>query len=479
MVACPMLFRRQRGSELESAHRALAEGRYEAALTVLHNALQSAARRPAGRSSQGQYWLQLAALYALYGEDGLENGQPALRSAIAAEPTLASSQLYRALFWEFAAYRGGSVGDVKRGLKDLPDDAEPIAAYHAASALFVVDAPKSSARRLSAIPDGALPVYLDWRRWSLLGQCRESMSEWEDAAEAFARAVDRAPESERGPERLSHAGALIELGETESALNVLAAVDERLLHRDELAVHRYLLGRAHLELGNPNQALALLTEASAVTDEGGPNDAAYSVVFATAQALAALGRHQEALVAFEKALAAAPVEHRADTQHEAAYALIECDRLPQAEELLSDVVSDPSYPHRADALADLADVKLRGGEYEAARTVAEQALELGSTAPACLTLGSVAFEYYLLDEAAGWFEQAVSASQPGDPLWTSAHQMLADVYAQKGDEHAARVLMHAKAALEYTPQGSEWYLPLARHVENAKARLGGFDRPLN
>lgn len=479
MVACGMLFRRHRGSELESAQRALAEGRYEAALTVLHNALQLAARRPAGRASQGQYWLQLAALYALYGEDGLENGQPALRSAIAAEPTLASSQLYQALFWEFAAYRGGSVGDVKRGLKDLPEDADADAAYHAASALFAVDAPKSAARRLAAIGEDALPAHLDWRRYSLLGQCREAMSEWEEAAEAFAKAVELAPEAERGPERLSHAGALIELGLTEAAIEVLAAVEERPLQREELAVHRYLLGRAHLELGNPNQALGLLNEAAAITGENGPSDAAYSVVFATAQALAALGRSKEALVAFQQALAVAPVEHRAYTQHEAAYALIECDDLAGAEELLSDVVSDPSYPHRADALADLADVKLRGGEYEAAKTVAEQALELGSTAPACLTLGSVAFEYYLLDEAAGWFEQAVSASHGGDPLWVSAHQMLADVYAQKGDEFASRLLLHAKAALEHTPPGSEWHLPLSRHVERAKSKLGGFDRPLN
>lgn len=477
-----MLFRRHRVSELESAHRALAEGRYEAALAVLQNALQSAARRPAGRASQGQYWLQLAALYALYGEDGLENGQPALRSAIAAEPTLAASHLYQALFWEFAAYKGGSVGDVKRGLKDLPDDADPVAAYHAASALFAVDAPKSSARRLAGIPEGALPTHLDWRRWSLLGQCREAMSEWEDAAAAFARAVVLAPEAERGPERLSHAGALIELGATDEALAVLAEVDEAPLHEDELAVHRYLLGRAHLELGNPNQALALLTEAAACTvDADGPGrrEADYSVVFATAQALAALGRQQEAMLAFERALAASPVEHRAYTQHEAAYAAIECDRLAQAEELLTDVVSDPSYPHRADALADLADVKLRGGEYEQAQTVAEQALELGATAPACLTLGSVAFEYFALDEAASWFEQVVSASHPGDPLWTSAHQMLADVYAQKGDEYVSRVLIHAKAALDFTPPGSEWYLPLARLVEGAKTRLGGFDRPLN
>lgn len=142
-------------------------------------------------------------------------------------------------------------------------------------------------------------------------------------------------------------------------------------------------------------------------------------------------------------------------------------------------MSDPSYPHRGDALADLADVRLRYGDLEGAQHAAEQALELGATAAACLTLGNIAYEYYNLEEAVSWFEQAVSSSQPGDPYWVSAHQMLADVYAQMGEAHAAKVLMHAKAALEYTEPSSEWHLPLTQYVEEARAALGGHDRLLN
>lgn len=481
-----MLFRRQRQVDLESARQALAEGQYDVAFAMLESAL----RRVPNRYALGTTWLHLAALYALYGEDGLENGQPALRNAVTADPNLAEHPLYRALYWEFAAYRGASVGEVKRGLKGTelaapkiggvpePDlELYAVASYHAAAALFAVDAAKSAARRLAGIEEGALPAYLEWRRWSLLGQCAELMGDWEEAAEAFERAVELAPPLEQGAERLSLAGALVELLRTEDALEELELIDDALLSDGERAVHRYLLGRVHLELDNPNLALELLSAAAALDDhEDGPS---YSVVFASAQALAALGRSAEAAEAFESALALAPAEHRAFTQHEAAFALIEADRLVEAEALLAEVVSDPSYSHRGEALADLADVYLRRGELDAAAELAQQALELGATAPACITLGSVAFEYYRLEEATSWYEQAVSASQPGDPFWVAAQQMLADVYAQLGDGYVARLLQHAKAALDYTEVASEWYLPLKQYVEGAKQRLGGFERVLN
>ena len=226
-----MLFRRQRPADLESARQALAEGQYDVAFAMLEMAL----RRGPNRHALGATWLQLAALYALYGEDGLENGQPALRNAVTSDPNLASHPLYRALYWEFSAYRGASVGEVKRGLRSsnrgeakpetatLAPDPEllAVAAYHAASALFAVDAARSAASRLGDIEEGALPAYLEWRRWSLLGQCAELMGEWEEAADAFERAVSLAPELEVGAERLSLAGALVELLRTDDALEQL------------------------------------------------------------------------------------------------------------------------------------------------------------------------------------------------------------------------------------------------------------------
>jgi hypothetical protein len=91
----------------------------------------------------------------------------------------------------------------------------------------------------------------------------------------------------------------------------------------------------------------------------------------------------------------------------------------------------------------------------------------------------VAFEYFDLDEAIVWLERAVSATQPGDPTWLAAHQLLADVHAQRGPAAAEQVLLHARQALAHVEPGSEWIGPLEGHVEQARRWLGGAERWLN
>lgn len=458
---------------LEPAHSALAEGRYEAAFAML----EGAARRHGARAAGARYWLHLAACYALYGSEGLEGGVPALRAAVAADPNLGDDPLYQALYWEFEAYRGGAASDVKRGLRTRGSaEAPPVAAYHAAAALLTVGAAKSALRRLEALDPAALPAYLGWRHASLVGQAQEEMGEWVEAAAAYAAAAAAAPAAEREPERLAYASCLLELGRAGEVLAVLDEVDESGLDDADRAMMRYVEGRAHLDAGNPNRALGLFVEARALEDGAEPG---FSLAYATGQALVALQRYDVAVVALREAIEVAPSDHRAYAQHEAAVALLESERYDEAEELLESVVSDPQYPHRGEALADLADVRLRSGDFDVAQAHAEQALELGATAPACLVLGGLAFEYFHLDEAVRWYEQALAASQVGDPTWVAAHQMLADVHAQRGEGAADRVLRHATAALEHTDAGSEWRLPLERHVGWARALLGGHDRVLN
>ncbi len=468
-----MIFRRSPPlADLEGAHRALAEGRYDTAFALL----ESAARRPRARAAQAQYWLHLAAVYALYGSDGLENGGPALKAAVAADPNLASDPLYQALFWEYAAYRGGAVSDVKRGLRLASVETEPLAAYHAAAALLAVDAARSALRRLVAIDARRLPAYLVWRRWSLLGQAHEALGDWDAAVAAYVQAVEHAHGPERSVELVSLATCLLELGRSDEVLGVLDGVERDALAAEDRATLHYVEGRAHLDAGNPNLALERFARAR---DYEGENGDAFSLDYACGQALTAVGRYREAVEVLRRAIAIAPAEHRAFAQHEAAYALSESDELAEAEGLLGDVVSDPAYPHRAEALADLADVRFKLGEYEAAEAVAEQALDMGATASACLVLGNLAYEYFRLDEAVGWFEQAIGASGAGDPVWLAAHQVLADVFAHRGEAFAERVLHHAVAALEHTDAGSEWRLPLERHVAWARQILGGHDRVLN
>jgi tetratricopeptide (TPR) repeat protein len=467
-----VIFRRSPLAELEGAHRALAEGRYEAAFALL----ETAAKRPRARAAQAQYWLHLAAVYALYGVDGLENGGPALKAAVTADPNLASDPLYQTLFWEFAAYRGGAVSDVKRGLRLVAVEAQPLAAYHACAALLAVGAAKSALRRLETLESDDLPAYLVWRRWSLLGQAHEALSDWDAAAAAYAEAVERAQGPERSVERLSLATCLLELGRSDEVLGVIDAVDRDSLAPEDVATLYYVEGRAHLDAGNPNLALERFALARSHDPDG---DDDFSLDYATGQALTAVGRYRDAVAVLRRAIAVAPADNRAYAQHEAAYALSESDELAEADALLGDVLSDPAYPHRAEAVADLADVRFKLGEFEAAEALAEQALDMGATASACLVLGHLAYEYYRLDEAVAWFEQTIGASAHGDSLWLSAHQVLADVFAQRGERFAERVLHHAQAALGHTDVGSEWRLPLERHAEWARSILGGHDRLLN
>ncbi len=467
-----VIFRRSPLAELEGAHRALAEGRYETAFALL----ESAAKRPRARAAQARYWLHLAAVYALYGSDGLENGAPALKAAVVTDPNLAADPLYQALFWEFAAHRGGAVSDVKRGLRLAAVDAEPLAAYHASAALLNVGAAKSALRKLEGIDPESLPTYLVWRRWSLLGQAHEALGDWDAAVLAYGRAVSMATGPERSVELLSLATCLLELGRSDEVLDVVSGVDQQVLAPEDQATLHYVEGRAHLDAGNPNLALERFALARTLDVDDGD---AFSLDYATGQALTAIGRYREAVSVLRRAIEVAPADHRAYAQHEAAFALTESDQLAEADTILGDVVSDPAYPHRAEAVADLADVRFKLGEYEAAEALAEQALDMGATASACLVRGNLAYEYYRLDEAISWFEKAIGACANGDPVWLAAHQVLADVFAQRGESGAERVLHHARSALEYTDVASEWRLPLEQHVAWARGVLGGHDRLLN
>ena len=473
-----MLFRRSRSdgparlSELEPAHKALAEGRYDIAFAVL----ESAARRPLGRPTQAIYWLHLAAVYALYGMEGLDNGLRALRSAVNADPKTVERPLYQALFWEFAAYQGDPAVDIKRGLREVSSgQQDAVAVYHAASALCAAGALKTSSRMLRELDGSRLPQYLLWRRWSLLGQAQEQLGKFEEASEAFQRAVAGSSGGEQAAERLSLANCLLELGEAHAAEEQLSGIEETILGQEERAFKRYLEGRSQLEQDNPNRALQLFTEARAL-DQG--ERASFNLEYATGQSLVAVGRFEEASKALARAVALAPVEHRPFAQHEYAYALVEAERPSDARAQYEEVLADPSYPHRAEAFADLADVHHKIGEYEEAQAAAEQALELEATAPACLVLGNLAYEYFRFDEAIGWFEQVVSASTAGDPAWVSAQQLLAEVYSQQGPEAAEQLFLHANAASS-TPIPQRLVSPLSDHLKRAQEMLGGHSRLLN
>ena len=466
-----MVPRRARLPHLEPARRALAEGRYEAAFALL----EDAASRTRPQLVRALYQLHLAAADALYGRDGLDHGLRALRAVASADPAAVRWPLYRALHWEFRALQGASAHEVRRGVARLGDD-DPVAAYHAASALWCAGASRAARRALSGIDAAELPAYLRWRRASLLGHANADADDWEGAAAAFAEALETAAEAERETIRVHLASALLELGRVAEVRELLATLEPGRLTPPDLGWGHELRGRAELELGNPGRALIDLDEADRLAEDGIRR---FAVAQARAQALARLGRHAEAADRIADALPDAPEAERAYALHERAIALLEADRIDDARETLEEILLDPDYPYRGEVTADLAEIELRRGDLAEARETAARALDLGATGPACLTLGTVAFEYFDLDEAVVWLERAVSATTAGDPTWIAAHQLLADVYAQRGPSSAENLLIHARKALSWTEGGSEWAGPLEAQVELARSWLGGHERWLN
>ncbi len=471
-----MIHRRSLLGVVEPAHRALAEGQYDEAFVLL----EGAARRERRRLSQAKLHLYLAALYALYGEDGLEGGLFCLQEAAEIDPRIAETPLYRALYWEFAAHQGEAATEVTRGASAAADAGDAFARLHAASALTLVSSYEQAQQILGEIDAAALPDYLVWRRWSLLAQTYEADGAWLEAATAYEQAVAHSHERDQQGERLSLATCWLEVGAPWLALEALEALRDELLADDvERALYRYLLGRIHLQLGNPQQSLNDLHLAWHLGRDHLPEDLRYDVRFALAQTYGALGRFREAKDSYAAALQDAPHEQRALTRHEYAYTLVELGDLIAARDALRDVLRDGEYAFRGDACADLADVTLRLGYPDDARALAEQALELGADANASLCLANISFELFRFDDAEMWLERTISASTPGDEFWLAASQLLVDVLLQRGDAEPSRIIRHAEGVLEHLHPSDENALVLRHHVARAQDRLGGAKRWLS
>ena len=468
-----MFFRRSPLAEVEPAHRALSEGRYEVAFALLENA----ARRGRRGRDAGLLKLLLAAVYALYEEDGLEGGQHALQEAAEAEPTITEHPLYRALHWEFAAYEGDAPrADVKRGALAAAGAGDAVAAFHAARALLSIGARARAIHVLETLPKASLPRYLVWRCWSLLGGALEGRGDFEGARGAYEQSVAASCGADREGERLNLAASLVETNKAAKSLSVLAEVRADLLESDERAVLHYLRGRAHSLLDNPNEALEHFLRASVLEEAAG--ERSFGLNLALAQTYALLGRLGRAAPHYLEAIHLAGSSQRAFARHEYAFSLFEADHLLEAKEVLLEVVGDKRYAFLSEAKADLAETEYRLGNAQAAEGWARDALEGGAVAPACICLGNIANDYYRLGEAVDWFEKAVSASKEGEPDWLTAHEMLADVLAQTGAE-PARVISHAEAALKHLHPADEWALTLRGHIQEARERLGGYPRLLN
>lgn len=465
-----IMFGRSPLATLEPAHRALAQGRYEAAFALL----ESAASRQRGRREAALLKLYLAAVYALYGEDGLEGGLLCLSEAVEIEPRVVQWPLYRALYWEFGAYRGDHKTDVKRGALAAADPGDAFASYHAASALVAVGAHRRAIGVLLKTDPADLPEYLMWRRWSLLGRAYEEAGDAYHAVGAFEQSVALSHGDEHQSELVNLAASLLEAGRAHETLAVLDSIDKDSDGTTDSTMLDYLEGRAHLQLGNPNEALHHFLQASAV-EEG----RSFGLRLALAQTYATLGDFENAARSYREAAELAPKDYRAFALHEYAFTLFEAGGLLEAKEVLLEVLADDTYAYRAEAYADLAEVESRLGNSAEAEGLAHRALDLGAVASACLCLGHLAYDYCHWDEAIEWFERTVSASGEGEADWLVAQEMLADALVQQGYREPERIILCAEGALKYLHPSDEWAITLRAYVDKARELLGGYDRLLN
>lgn len=467
---------------IQKAHFALDRGDSGRAVAILEDAI--------GRTDQPEQrcelLIELAAACLLAGDEYLLLSESALDAAVMDLPETGNRPLLQALRAEQAALAGYGKNRVRQLTQSLRRSDDRRAGFHAASALLLVEAPEAALRFLRRAQEASLlPRHLEWRSWSLTGVALEQLGDYGLAAKAIRQAVAGAPAGEfQELERLALADCLLELGDAQSAATELAVIDHGSLQRPDDHVYRcWLMARAEQELGNPGLAIQHYRKArELMTGSDVPPFLPwghYQLLLAEAQLLADRGAWAEAVQLYQEACAEASPEQVSLTRHELAVVLIESGDTETAAQELAAVVRDNDYQWRAEAIAELADLALRRGDNQTAERLAHEAIAVRPVPAAYLCLGSMAFEYYRLEEAVGWFELAAEEATDGDPAWVAAQQLLTDALAQMGPDNAEKLYLHAQLALKYTDRRNDWYLPLRSHADSARRALAGQRRLVN
>lgn len=464
--------------ELPSVNAALANGDTEKATGILE---QLATRRGA-RRNRALAWLQLASLRLMSGSDPLESSREALMQALRLHAAVAREPLCQGVHWELRALEGARAREVRAGLRQLRQCRDGTAHYHAANAQLMIGSRTGALLHLRLALESGIPDHVRWRCHSLAGYVREQQGDFERAVTECEASVRFSSGMDRQLERLALAANLIEIREARRAVHVLAEVDDSLLPEPYDHVHKaHLRGRAEADLGNPGIALECYRRARLLLAEAGP-DLAYDeigLVLAQAQLLVDIGEFDAGIAAYREVVTLVDEGSASQYRHELAVALVDAGQQEAAQVELEAVLLDEGYAYRAEVLAELADMAFRQGDNDRAERLARRALGVRPVAPAYLCLGSIAYDYFRLNEAVSWFEQALEVSAEGDSWWVAAQQLLADVFSQMGPERADRLLQHASTALRYTDRRNDWYLPLRAHQETAQRTLAQRQRIVN
>ncbi|WP_188972287.1 tetratricopeptide repeat protein [Deinococcus aerolatus] len=477
----------------QQACTALAGGDYETAFSVLDAALDEAipARgKPArgGQATAARLCLYLGSLHALYGDAATEQLGTALSEARRLDPAVEGEPLYLALKAELDARTRGPEAAPPAGA--AREAADPVARFHALCALALAEQPQAALDLHLAADE--LPAHLRWRLRSWQADCQEQLGHTADAINLYAEAAHLATGLDRAVMLQEQAALLIQDGRPEDAKTVLD--NARLLYgsgrraainpmqaEDEglnLATWHYLRAQALLQLDLPDAALDMIREADRLERQHGTPG--YVVALLRGQILSHLGQQEKAIVAFEAALTLAEEGDRPYANHELGVALLDMDRPVEARDRLEIALNEPHYPYQPEVLADIAECDYRLGRMPEAQLAAEQALAQGAVIPASLVLGSVALDYFQLDEALEHYERVVREAAPDSRDWIIGHQMAADVMAQQGFPNPAAAVAHAQQALEHTPESDDWHGTLQDLLARAQTLLGQQDgRMLN
>lgn len=446
---------------------ALAGGDYDSAFGILERAMHEARGHERTRMA-----LYLGSLHALYGDAATDHLNAALQEARTLDGNVAYDPLFQALSAELdARQRGPQAIPPSQSVRESSD---PLARYHALCALSLADHPQEALDVQVASTE--LPEHLRWRLRSWQADAQEQLGQTADAIHLYAEAAHLASGMNRAVMLQEQAALLLQQGDPGAAKNALDQA--RILYPNpvqtdddtlSLATWHYLRAQALLNLGQPEAAHDMIREAARLEKMHG--DPSYGVALVRGQVLTHLGRQEEALEAFNEALALATDQDRPYANHELGVALLDLDRPVEAREKLESVLAEPEYPYQPEVLADLAECDYRLGRLTEAQQAAEQALAQGAVVPASLVLGSVALDYFQLDDALEHYERVIREAADGSRDWITGHQMAADVMAQQGFPNPSAAYAHAQQALAHTPESDDWHVTLEDHLRKAAALL--------
>ncbi|CAM3425290.1 hypothetical protein DESA109040_12160 [Deinococcus saxicola] len=482
----------------QQACTALAGGDYETAFGVLSAALDEAAPAAVGKGKGAAVspvaaliCVYLGSLHALYGDAAAEQLEATLAEARGLNPVVSSEPLYLALNAELEARTRGPEAAPPAGA--MREAVDPVARFHALCALALAEQPQAALDiHLGA---GELPVHLRWRLRSWQADCQEQLGHTADAINLYAEAAHLASGLDRAVMLQEQAALLIQDGQPEEARKVLDGA--RLLYgskqapqvnpanpgqgEDEglnLATWHYLRAQALLQMDQADAAYEMVREADRLERQYGTPG--YVVALLSGQILSHLGQQEKAITAFEAALKLAEDSDLPYANHELGVALLDMDRPVEARDRLEVALNEPDYPYQPEVLADIAECDYRLGRMPEAQLAAEQALAQGAVIPASLVLGSVALDYFQLDEALEHYERVVREAAPDSRDWIIGHQMAADVMAQQGFPDPAAAIAHAQQALILTPESDDWHGTLQDLLARAQTLMGQQDgRMLN